>query len=151
MNVGNLCRKAAVTVRQSDEISAAAGVMRDHHVGYVVVVEPDLPDGALRPVGVLTDRDLMVSVIARGVDPRTLKVGDVMTRQPVVVAASESIDKALDAMRRVGVRRLPVVGTLGDLHGVLSMDEIIESLAGQLQAVADSLRNEQIIEVALRP
>ena len=151
MNVGSLCRKAVVTVRQSDEISAAAGVMRDHHVGYVVVVEADLPDGALRPVGVLTDRDLMVSVIARGVDPRTLKVGDVMTRQPVVVAASESIDKALDAMRRVGVRRLPVVGTLGDLHGVLSMDEIIESLAGQLQAVADSLRNEQIIEVALRP
>ena len=150
MHVGNLCHKAVVTVRQSDEISSAAALMRDRHVGYLVVVEPDLHDGSLRPVGVLTDRDLVVSVLAHDVIPQTLCVGDVMTRQPVLIAASESLDKALQAMRRIGVRRLPVVGTLGELQGVLSMDDIIDTLAGQLQAVAGSLRNEQVIEVALR-
>jgi CBS domain-containing protein len=73
-----------------------------------------------------------------------------MTRQPVVVSETESVNKALGEMRRVGVRRLPVVGVRGQLVGVLSIDDIVEMLADGLNAVAGSIRNEQRIEGALR-
>jgi CBS domain-containing protein len=80
-----------------------------------------------------------------------LRVEDVMTRQPVVANESDPVATALEAMRRIGVRRLPVVGNRGELVGILSLDDIIDTLAGDLQHVAASIRNEQRIETALRP
>jgi CBS domain-containing protein len=100
---------------------------------------------------VLTDRDIVVAVVAREIDPRTLRVGDVMTREPVVAREEDSSATALQEMRRIGVRRLPVVGEHGRLVGVLSLDDVIDELAAELQNVAGSIRNEQRIEGALRP
>jgi len=102
-------------------------------------------------VGVLTDRDIVVTVVARETDPRSLRVGDVMTRQPVVAAEDDSITTALQEMRRIGVRRLPVVGRRGQLVGVLSLDDVLDGLAAELQNVAGSIRREQQVESALRP
>ena len=65
MKVGDLCAKSVVTVDGSAGLSAAAEMMRDKHIGYLVVVEPDVRHNAFRPVGVLTDRDLVVAVLAR--------------------------------------------------------------------------------------
>ena len=65
MNVGNICRRHAVTVRPFEELTKAAQLMREKHVGYLVVVEPDAADGLLRPIGVLTDRDIVITVVAR--------------------------------------------------------------------------------------
>jgi len=151
MNVAKLCRENVVTIRQSEELTAAAELMRERHIGYLVVVEPEFADGSLKPIGVLTDRDIVVTVVARQTDPRTLRVGDVMTRGPVLAAETDSLDKALGSMRRIGVRRLPVVGKRGELVGVLSLDDIIDALAGELANVAGSIRNEQRIEGTLRP
>src|SRR5688572_5902003 len=151
MNLATLCRRNAVTIRQFEELTSAAELMRDQHVGYLVVVDPDPSDGSQKPVGVLTDRDIVVTVVARQVNPRSLRVGDVMTRQPVVVADTDSVDKALESMRSIGVRRLPVVGSRGQLVGVISLDDIIDALAEELGHVAGSIRNEQRIEGALRP
>jgi CBS domain-containing protein len=151
MNVGTICRRNVVTVRRFDELIKAAQLMREKHVGYLVVVEPDLGNELQRTVGVLTDRDLVISVLAREVDPRSLRVGDVMTQQPVTIGESESIEKGLLEMRRIGVRRLPVVGQRGQLVGILSLDDVLDILAGQLQNVASSIRNEQRLEGVLRP
>lgn len=151
MNVAKLCRHNVVTVRQFEELTVAAELMRERHIGYLVVVEPGIADGSLKPIGVLTDRDIVVTVVARQTDPRTLRVGDVMTRQPVLAADTDSLDKALASMRGIGVRRLPVIGDHGQLVGVLSLDDIIDALAGELANVAGSIRNEQRIEGALRP
>lgn len=151
MNIAKLCRPDVVTVREFDELTAAAGLMRERHIGYLVVVEPEFADGSLKPVGVLTDRDIVVTVVARQTDPRTLRVGDVMTREPVVAADTDPIDKALASMRRMGVRRLPVVGSRGQLVGVLSLDDVIDALAAEMANVAGSIRNEQRMEGALRP
>lgn len=151
MNVGKTCRQTVVTVRPFEELTAAARLMRENHIGYLVVVEPDLGDTAVKPVGVLTDRDIVVAVVARETDPRSLRVGDVMTRQPVVAAEGDSIATALQEMRRIGVRRLPVVGQRGQLVGVLSLDDVLDGLAADLQSVAGSIRREQQIESALRP
>ena len=125
--------------------------MREKHIGYLVVVDPEVVDQSLRPVGVLTDRDIVVSVVARETDPRALRVGDVMTQQPVTVGSTEPVERALREMRRIGVRRLPVVGQRGELIGVLSLDDVLEVLAGELQNIAGSIRNERVIEGSLRP
>jgi len=151
MNVGNICQRKTITVDQRAEIAVAARLMRDRHVGYLVVVgnEPgtDLP----RPVGVLTDRDIVVTVIAKETDPKTLRAGDVMTLNPVTVGESDSVERALQEMRHSGVRRVPVTGSRGELVGVLSLDDLLEFLAGQIQNVAGAVRNERRIEGALRP
>jgi CBS domain-containing protein len=150
MNIKNICQKNPVTVRRSDDLLKAAQLMREKHIGYLVVVEPDVADGPQRPIGVLTDRDIVITVVARETDPRSLRVEDIMTRQPVTASSADSIDKALQEMRRVGVRRLPVVGPRGELVGILSLDDVLEVLAGELQNVAGSIRNEQVIEGTLR-
>jgi CBS domain-containing protein len=151
MNVGSICHKNVVTVRPFEELSAAAQLMRQKHVGYLVVVEHDLAEGDARPVGVLTDRDIVVSVIAENADPKALRAGDVMTQKPVTVPESCSVAAALREMRRIGVRRLPVTGQRGELYGVVSLDDVLDTLASELQDVAGSIRNEQRIEGSLRP
>lgn len=151
MNVGSICRRNVVMIRPFDELTTAARLMRENHIGYLIVVEPSLGDQFFKPVGVLTDRDIVVTVIARETDPRTLKVGDVMTQQPVVAKEEDSSATALQEMRRIGVRRLPVVGERGQLVGILSLDDILDVLAAELQNVAGSIRNEQRMESALRP
>jgi len=151
MNTGKLCRTTAVTVERGEELVKAAQLMREKHIGYLVVVASDAADGLQRPVGVLTDRDIVVTVVAREVDPRTLRAGDVMTQSPSVAVDSDPLEKSLREMRRMGVRRLPVVGRRGELVGVLSLDDVIEALSTELQNVAGSIRNERVIEGTLRP
>ena len=151
MNIGQLCNRNPITVRRLDELLKAAQLMREKHIGYLVVVEPAVADQSLQPVGVVTDRDIVVSVVARESDVRALRVGDVMTQQPVVIEAAQPLEKALREMRRIGVRRLPVVGQRGELIGVLSLDDVLEVIAGELQNVAGSIRNERLIEGSLRP
>jgi CBS domain-containing protein len=151
MQTGKLCRGSAVTVGREDGLIEAAQLMREKHIGYLVVVEFDVADGLARPVGVVTDRDIVVAVVAREADPRTLRVGDVMTQPPVSALESDPVEKSVREMRRMGVRRLPVVGKRGELVGVVSLDDVIEALANELQNVAGSIRNERVIEGALRP
>jgi CBS domain-containing protein len=150
MNTGDIIQRNVITVRPFDELLAAARLMREKHVGYLVVVEPALVDGTFRPIGVLTDRDIVVSVVAREADARTLRVEDVMTRKPVVARADEPVASALQQMRHIGVRRMPVVGDHSELVGVISLDDVVTALAAQLQDVAGSIRTEQAIEHALR-
>ena len=151
MQTGKLCNRKPITVRRNDELVKAAQLMREKHIGYLVVVDSEDGNPTMQPVGVVTDRDIVTSVIARQVDPRTLRVGDVMTQHPVTIGVAESVAKALREMRRIGVRRLPVVGKRGELIGVLSLDEVLEALAGELQSVAGSIRKELLVEESLRP
>lgn len=151
MDIGKICNRNVVTVREADELTRAARLMREKHIGYLVVVKPSLIDGTSTPVGVITDRDIVVAVVAKDADPRTLKVGDVMTRQPAVVEEGTSVSTALQLMRRIGVRRLPVIGSTGILVGVLSLDDVLDSLAGELMDIAGSIRHEIRMEDALRP
>jgi CBS domain-containing protein len=151
MNVGDICQRNVVTVRDFDELTSAARLMREKHVGYVVVIEPAFEEGTFKPMGVLTDRDIVVSVVAREGDVRALRVSDVMTREPLVAQESASIATALQQMKRVGVRRVPVVGDHGQLVGVLSLDDALEALVAELQDLSGSIRSEQLVEHSLRP
>lgn len=151
MKVGDICGRNTVTAQEFDELTTAAQLMRERHVGYLVVVEPNVADRTVSPVGVLTDRDIVVGIIAQGTDPRTLRVGDIMTREPVVTGEDSSVTAALQRMRQIGVRRLPVVGSMGQLVGVLSLDDVLDAFAEELMDVAKSIRHERQMEGALRP
>jgi CBS domain-containing protein len=150
MKVGDICSRNVITARESDGLTAAAQLMRHKHLGYLVVVQPSVADGTLTPVGVITDRDIVVAVVAREADPRSLTVGDVMTRQPVLGSEDSSVASALHHMREVGVRRLPVVDRGGRLVGVLSLDDVLDALAEELMDVASSIKHELKMESALR-
>jgi CBS domain-containing protein len=150
MDVAQLFSRDSVTVRESDEVTEAARLMRERHVGFLVVVEPDFAGSTVRPVGVLTDRDIVISVVAREVNPRTVLVRDIMTPNPVVLNAADPLPTALQEMRRIGVRRMPVVGKLGELLGVLSIDDVLDALSAELGNLAGAIRNEQRVEKSLR-
>ena len=133
----------------ADPVAEAAAQMRDQHVGNLVVVEPR--GGALVPVGILTDRDIVVGVIAKGISPDALTVGDAMTREMLTVREDSSLEFALREMRRYGVRRAPVVRANGDLVGIIAVDDILQHLAVQLGRLADLIRVEQDAELRARP
>jgi CBS domain-containing protein len=150
MNVGQLCQREVVTTRAGEELTAASQEMRARHVGFLVVVEPAAAPGRLRVVGVLTDRDIVVAVLARDIDTRALKVGDVMSREPLLAEESQPVESVLCLMREVGVRRVPVVDRDGLLVGVLSLDDVLEAMAEQLVNIAASIRSERRVERVLR-
>lgn len=144
MNAGSVCKRGVVTVTASEDLIGAAHVMREKHVGYLIVSE------RRKVVGVLTDRDIVVGVLAQEVDARALKVGDVMTRDPLLIEEEQSIEAVLCHMREAGVRRVPVVDRSGALTGVLSIDDVLEQIAQDLLNIAGSIRNEQRMERAVR-
>ncbi len=150
MNVGKVCKHQVVTVTPRTDLNVAAKLMREKHVGFLVVVEPESAAVYGRPVGVVTDRDIVVSVVAKGEDPKQLTVADIMNQGPAMVDETESLDHALQTMRRMGVRRLPVAGPHGMLTGVISLDDVIDVLAREIGEVSGAVQNEQRIEGVLR-
>jgi signal-transduction protein with cAMP-binding, CBS, and nucleotidyltransferase domain len=149
MSVDKICNHNVVTCEADAGIVETAIRMREEHVGDVIVTE--YRNGRQTPIGILTDRDLVVEVIAQQVDPSRLTVGDVMSRDPAVVRRDNGVDYALTAMLQAGVRRVPVVDQNDALVGVLSIDDVLEHLARQISHLADTLRREQSREVAQRP
>lgn len=149
MNVGSICNRRVVTAGPQLDIQAAAQLMREEHVGFLVVV-PQEPRGPQPPLGVLTDRDIVLAVVAKQADPATLKVGDVMSLQPLVAAESDAIDVAFRTMRKSGVRRLPVVNGRGEVVGVLSLDDLFDFIAREMQSLSGAIRNGQQIEGVTR-
>jgi CBS domain-containing protein len=119
----------------------AAHLMRRKHTGDLVVVEDD--ELKQEPLGVITDRDIVVEVLAKGLDPATTLVGSVM-RTPVVIARDdEDSAQALERMRMHGVRRMPVVGSRGKLVGIVTVDDMLKRLAQETNTLTEILSHEQ--------
>ncbi|RPI59446.1 MAG: CBS domain-containing protein [Lysobacterales bacterium] len=149
MNVNLMSNPNVATVAADASIFDAAALMRTEHVGDLIVVEPR--GSASVPVGILTDRDIVVGVVAKRITADAVTVGDAMTRNPFTVREDASIEFALREMRRYGVRRAPVVRANGDLVGVIAIDDVIEHLAVQMSRLADLIRIEQDAELKARP
>ncbi len=148
MLVRDICQNNVVVVTGADSVLTAARLMRDQHIGCVIVTA-DSGDG-VRPVGVLTDRDIVVAVLALNLDAEEIAVADVMSADVRVIAADAGIPEALATMRAAGVRRLPVVGAGGVLEGLVSSDDILKALADELGNVARIVVSEQDQERAKR-
>lgn len=132
MKLGEICNREVVFVRRAESALEASKLMRQYHVGDLVVVEERGASNV--PVGIITDRDLVVQVLAREVDPQSVSAGDLAVPDALVTASSEEdLQQALDRMRSRGIRRLPVVDETGALVGILAMDDILELLAEQVE------------------
>lgn len=148
MPISEICNREVVIVQPTDTALEAALVMRQHHVGDVLVVEER--GGSRVPVGIVTDRDLVVEIMAPQLDPSTITVGDIMAPELATVKESAGMFEAVEFMRVKGVRRLPVVDDNGGLIGILTLDDLIELLAEEMAALAKLVRHEQKREAASR-
>ena len=146
---GDLCTRQVVVAPPSLSVDEAARLMRERHVGCIVVV--DQGDGGRLPIGILTDRDIVMAVVAKDADAKTLRTGDVMTATLASVRESDTLYDVLSTMRSRGVRRVPVTGPHGTLAGILTLDDVLNALAGQLQALGSVVGRERRQEFIVRP
>ena len=148
MNVGDVCNRIVISVQTADTVRHAAELMRKYHVGNLTVT--DGQDGRSVLVGVVTDRDIVVEVVARKSDLDRLTVGDIMTRHPLVAHERDSIVSTLDAMSELGVRRVPVMNEEDALVGVLALDDLFQILASQIHNMAAIVGTQRLNESKTR-
>lgn len=149
MSAGDLCTRSVVIAHRDLALNEAARLMREQHVGCLVVVD-ETPDGRM-PVGLLTDRDIVTAVVAQDVDARTLRVEDMMSTPPVIAREADSLVDTLAAMHRGGVRRVPVTDTRGVLQGVLALDDVIEIVGEEMSLLVQVLASARRREPQRRP
>lgn len=148
MLLNNFCILDVACCTPRTTVLEAAHLMRKRHTGDLVVVEDD--EDRREPLGVITDRDIVVEVLAKGLDPSTTLVGSVM-RKPVVIAhEDEDSAQTLERMRTNGVRRMPVVGNRGKLVGIVTVDDILKRLAMEVNALTEVVAREQRQEEQVR-
>jgi len=141
MKVGEVCNREVVVVDREASIPEAARLMRHLHVGDVVVAEER--GGDRIPVGILTDRDIVVELLAEDVPLDAVTVGDAMSSELLTIGEEEEVMSALQLMRGRGVRRAPVVKAGGSLVGILAVDDLIDLMAEQLSDLVKLIGNEQ--------
>jgi CBS domain-containing protein len=123
-------------------------LMRQYHVGDVIVIEDR--EGKAVPVGILTDRDIVIELVATDLDCRVITVGDIMLAHLAVVKEDEGIFDAIQLMSSKGIRRLPVVDKNGSLLGIVTLDDVLQLLAKEFDALAKLVRHEQKNEASAR-
>jgi CBS domain-containing protein len=149
MPIGDICILDVVTCKRDTKIDEVAALMRQHHVGDVVVTEES--KGKEVPVGIITDRDIVASVIALKLDPSVFSAGDLVSRPVVTIKDDLGVFEAIQAMRKHGVRRMPVLNQHGGLAGIISIDDLIELLAAEMGELAKLISKEQAEEVRRKP
>jgi CBS domain-containing protein len=135
LTAGETCSRAVTIAYPSLAIGEAARLMRQRHVGCLVVVE-ELSSRESLVTGILTDRDIAIGVVAADRDPHGLRVGDLMTKDVVTAREDDSLADVISIMRRRKVRRVPVTGARDVLVGILSLDDVIAVMTQQMQEVA---------------
>jgi CBS domain-containing protein len=151
MNAYDLCQRHVVTVRRHEDLSTAAWMMRERNVGCLVVVDSGGAIGGWRPVGLLSDRDIVTTVLANENDLRAMTVEDVMTRNPVTLWSTTTVEESLLRLRCAGMRRAPVVDDRGRLIGILALDDIFEHMSQRVPFAATPIRPELRMDHQIRP
>jgi CBS domain-containing protein len=130
MRIGEICTVQTIHCTREETVQGAALLMRKHHVGDVVVIDPAGTERV--PAGIVTDRDIVVSVIALGLDPASLLVGDIMAEDLLTTSEDDDVYETIERMRFRGIRRVPVVNRSGGLTGIVSVDDLLEFLAEEM-------------------
>lgn len=149
MSAGEICNREVIVIQRDATIVEAAKLMRQFHVGALIVVEKR--DGRQIPAGVVTDRDLVVEVVATELDAAVITVGDIMATEVFTIKESTASHEAIEFMRRKTIRRLPVVDESGELTGILTLDDALQLLSEELLDLAKLVRYEQKKETRHRP
>ncbi|HEY9268578.1 MAG TPA: CBS domain-containing protein [Methylotenera sp.] len=141
MSIKDLCNRELVTIGRDDTIFKAAELIRQNHVGDVLVVEKK--NDTTIALGIVTDRDVVVEIVAPGLDPKVITVGDIMLPHLACIEEDRGIFDAIKLMTSKGIRRLPVVDSNGSLIGILTLDDLLLMLAKEFFSIAMLLSNEQ--------
>jgi CBS domain-containing protein len=148
MPIGEICTRDTVVCDRNTTVTEAAQLMRKHHVGDLVVIEES--EGKRIPVGIVTDRDIVVSVVSMKLDPNVFSVGDLVFTDVVTIREDQGIFETMQQMRKHGVRRIPVVDRRGGLAGIISIDDLIQLLAEEMNELAKLISREQAREAQVR-
>jgi CBS domain-containing protein len=148
MPIGEICVREVVVAPKETTVQDAAHMMRQHHVGNVLIVDRANGDGA--PVGIVTDRDITISVVATKLDPSVFTLGDLVTEKLVAAQEDQGIFETIQQMRLKGIRRMPVVTREGKLVGIVSIDDVIQLLAEEMSELSKLISHEQAREAQLR-
>lgn len=146
--VRDVANRRVVTVEREATLAHCARLMHDEHVGSVVVVDRSRTQE--RPVGIVTDRDIVLEAVAHALDPATLTASDIMVTPLDTVQEDDDVVDALARMRERGVRRLPVTTGDGRLAGIVALDDLVCALTEQLTDVANVLAAERARESETR-
>jgi CBS domain-containing protein len=134
MPISEFCHRDVVCATRETTVTEAANLMRQHHIGDVIIVETRA--GKRIPVGIVTDRDIVVEVVAAAIDPSLLKLGDLRLAPLATVGEDASYAQTVSRMSVEGVRRMPVIGADGALVGIITLDDMLWQLAAPLAALA---------------
>jgi len=148
MTVSTVCNRDVVVVNKGASILDAAQLMREFHVGDLIVIEEKA--GKRIPVGIVTDRDIVLEVIAEEVDMNNVDVSDIMSEDLVTAEEKDDLIDTIKLMRAKGVRRVPVVDGANTLVGILAVDDLIELFAEQIGDLSKIIVREQTREKARR-
>lgn len=140
MKTGEVCNRTVIVVGRETTLGEAAKLMREHHVGSLVVAKNTY---GRKPVGIVTDRDMVVEVMAEELDYTTLTVGEIMGDKLVIAREEDDTLDTLKLMRAKGVRRIPVVTEKGDLAGIVAIDDLLEIVAEELEEIVRAIGNER--------
>ena len=149
MLAGEYCNRDVAIVGKTDSVLKAAKLMRELHIGDVIVV--DAINGERVPVGILSDRDIVIGVLAEEIDINFVLLEDVMSYKLVVAQEDDDMMSVIKRMRVNGIRRMPIVNKNGGLIGILSVDDILDIIAEQIMDIEQLIYNEQSKERKLRP
>lgn len=146
--LGQVATSIVVTADPETTAADAARLMRRHHVGSLVVV--DASDDSGRALGIVTDRDLVLAVMAEELDPGVFTVGDLMSTDLATAPQQAGLMDAVAILRRRGLRRLIVVDEAGRVTGLVTLEDLLDALAGELGTLAQALRGARDRERAQR-
>jgi CBS domain-containing protein len=148
MSIGEFCNREVVFATRKTSIIEATQLMRKFHVGNLVVV--DVVEGKRVPIGIVTDRDIVIEIIAESLSIDDFIVGDIMSPQLVSVQENEGVFETIRLMRAHGIRRIPVINHEGELVGIISVDDMLDLLAEELAELAKVAPREQAYEAQHR-
>ena len=148
MPIGEICSREVVCAKRDATVKTAARLMREQHVGSIVVVEE--PEDKRIPTGIVTDRDIVVAVVALGLDPEVIQIGDIMGANLVSVKEDWGIAEVVELFQLKGVRRLVVTDSGGYLVGIVAADDVLSLLAEEMSALASMVGGERKREAAMR-
>jgi len=148
MNIESICTRHVISLDGNETLQRAAMLMREHHVGCIVVTEGDA--GAVHVKGLVTDRDLAIEVLSRGGDASQAPLARLVQGPPVAIPLHADVAQAVQAMQAAGVRRLLVQDDDGKLFGLLSIDDLVQALAAPLAGLAAVMRQGLLHEIQAR-
>jgi CBS domain-containing protein len=148
MSISECCKLDVVCCDPELSLPDTAALMRKNHVGDVVVVESRA--GMRMPVGIVTDRDIVMETMALDLDAALFTAGDIMNTPLVTVKETEGFVETLRLMRSNGIRRMPVVTESGTLYGIVTADDIVRALALELSLVTEAMSGQTARERHLR-